>query len=487
MSQVPRNQASFLAIGSLQLFHGRSKRIHSQSPISRAYGGVYSFRYLFFRRLSVADPEAIKHILVSNAKNYPRGRVPRAILKEFTGGIGLLSSEDPIHNAQRKMLHPQFTQAKLKTFVSLFASHAQEFAKMLYEALVKDSNSSPIIDMQSDMTKLSLDIIGDAAFGFDFGALTNSNPEIMAAFEILNHTPSVSFALGTTFIPWFDRLPLASIQRRQEAKRLLVGTVDTIIQKRLERASTANSTAPSSINMLDLMLEATEYTPSPEEARVHVMTFMIAGHETTSNTLAWVWAMLASHPEVEARAVKECTSVLVASNGQLTWDSLGQLEYLTAVIHETLRLHPTVFNVTARSILQDDTIPRSKGPPFHVSKGGGIRICIAALHRNPEYWTRPEEFLPDRFIQGTELYRADESLRGGRGHTFIFMPFSAGPKNCIGQRFAVAEMQVVLTTLLTQFTFKFAPGQYDLTPKFTGVTIKPKQLNMQVARRVKIT
>ncbi|CAK4086024.1 unnamed protein product [Aphanomyces euteiches] len=101
------------------------------------------------------------------------------------------------------------------------------------------------------------------------------------------------------------------------------------------------------------------------------------------------------------------------------------------------------------------------------------------MHRNPRYWSQPDDFLPERFIENTPEWMADEQLRRGSNHTFFYLPFSFGSKNCIGQRFAMAEMVVIFATIVTQFDFEIDP-KCNLRPKFNGLTILPAELLVKV-------
>ncbi|EQC35738.1 hypothetical protein SDRG_06497 [Saprolegnia diclina VS20] len=320
-------------------------------------------------RLAIADPDALKHVLVSNAKNYPRHIISRSLLRSFTGGIGLLSSEDPTHAGQRKMLNPHFAYAKLKTFVDIFAQHAQTFNALM----APKADSCDVVDMFDLMTKLSFDIIGLAAFGLDFNALHNDSADIMAAFDDLNTVPTLLFAFGNAYVPGFENLPLPDLRKRKAAKKVLFQAVHDVIATKLSAPPT------TSRDLLDLMLDSPEHKITADEARVHVMTFLFAGHETTSNTLCWVFAMLATHPDVEARVVDECQRVM--ATGQLSWEAVGDLKYLTAVIYETLRINPTVTNLATRVCAADDYIPMVDGKPiFCPAATLGMNEMLRACH-----------------------------------------------------------------------------------------------------------
>ncbi|EQC39736.1 hypothetical protein, variant [Saprolegnia diclina VS20] len=438
---------------------------------TKTYGTAFYYRVLFQHRVNLADPVSLQHVLVTKAANYPRDTIPRSILRTLLGGDGLLSSEDQVHAGQRKHLHPPFSQTNLKAFVSIFAA---ETATLL--SVLDAMPDGHIVDVPDLLTRLTLNVIGKTAFGYDFNTLdpTNNQAAIaLSAFDKLNTPPRPLYILGLAFLPHFEHWPLPYLRQIQTAKSMLFRIVDDVIAHKV-------ATPAPAFDLLDLLLADAAMTAT--EARVHVMTFMFAGHETTSSTLSWVLAMLATHPAVEAAVVDECRRALANAGGAVSWQTLSDLSLLTATIYETLRLYPTVPFITMRTCTHDDWIPRTDDDPFFMPKGAQATFCVGAIHQHARYWSRPTEFLPARFLDGSPEHEADALLRHGNSSRFTFVPFSLGPKNCIGKRFAIAEMQTVLLHLLPRFALTRTPAS-NLTPKLTGVTIKPTALPLRLLRR----
>jgi len=209
-------------------------------------------------------------------------------------------------------------------------------------------------------------------------------------------------------------------------------------------------------DLLDLLIEAQDESTgsvlSDKEISDQVLTFLLAGHETTSVAMSWVLYCLGQHPDVAKKVTEEVTSVL--ANEELTWEALDKFKYLGNVIKETMRLFPPA-PITNRKPIKDDIIC---GQP--IPAGTAIIICPGVQHRLPQYWENPEKFDPDRWDKNTEPV-----------NNFTYMPFLAGPRGCIGNKFAIAEMKTVLATLLNQFTFSNAKG-YQVKKKLT-VTMRP--------------
>ncbi|CAK5226557.1 unnamed protein product [Aphanomyces euteiches] len=123
------------------------------------------------------------------------------------------------------------------------------------------------------------------------------------------------------------------------------------------------------------------------------------------------------------------------------------------------------------------------GTPLFVPKGTTVQINFAAMHRNPKYWTEPESFIPDRFVQGTAAWKADLVLRGGKSHAFYYMPFSGGSKVCIGQKFALAQVQTVVAILVSKYDF-IPTSKMDMRQAYGGITVAPVHAEMTVRRVV---
>ncbi|KAH9155066.1 hypothetical protein AeRB84_002925 [Aphanomyces euteiches] len=470
-------KSSHWLYGSLSEVNGTSwtdgQYAEPQLSWVKQYGGVVYFREIFDMTLMLTDPEALKHVFNTNGDNYPRVPAPRAFLRGLIGGDGLLSTEGDQHTHQRKMLMPHFGFNKIKDFVNIFATHAAELCDVLKR---KADQPGVTVDLYSYFTALTLDVIGVSAFGYNFNSLSGTSP-IVEATNLLFQPPSTFYEAGKVLIPTFDHWPLPRLIEERKAKKMLYQTVDDVIAAKLKAPRDVNRP----VDIVDLMLDENahaEHKVTAEEARTHVMTFMLAGHETTSTTLSWVFTLFAQHPHIEAMAREEARAA-TANGGTIGWKMLGELKYITACIQEALRLYPTISRLASRVADKDYYLPTTEGKPVFVPKGTVIAITPAAMHRNPKYWNHPEVYLPERFIEGTDAFLADKALRNGQGNTYYYMPFSAGAKNCIGMRFAMAELQVVVATLLLRYSFRLTE-QANVNPTLVGVSIKPVHLDMTV-------
>ncbi|CAK4685663.1 unnamed protein product [Aphanomyces euteiches] len=368
-------------------------------------------------RIMIADPEALKHVFTTNGENFPRAELSRSFPRDLVGGDGLLSTEGEEHTHQRKMLVPHFGFGKIKEFIDVFATHAAELCIKLKE-LADQPNVT--VDMPAYFTELTLDIVNVSAFGYNFKAMSGSSP-VVDAMKLLLSPRSAFYLVGKAVIPTFSSWPLPRLVNERKAKKMLHQTVDDVIAAKLKSKRDVNRP----VDLVDLMLDENahaEHKVTAEEARTHVMTFMLAGHEK--------------------------------------------------------RLYPTVAALAPRVAELDDYLPRSDGKPIFIPKAGR-HICRNELSEVIHTTYAENHEILERFIEGTDAFLADKALRNGQGNTYYSMPFSVGAKNCIGMRFAMAELQVVVATLLLRFSSRLT-DQANVNPKMVGVSIKPVHLDMTV-------
>ncbi|KAF0729776.1 hypothetical protein Ae201684_012667 [Aphanomyces euteiches] len=400
-------------------------------------------------------------------ESYPacaRDKVLEIFLADITLGAGLLSTSGTTHDKYRKMLNPLFTPNQIKQFVPIYESQARRVCDTVLAPAAKSGKAIDLADVFSDLT---LRVIGLAGFGFDF----ESNPEAHLAYldGHLEITPLI--LIGSYLIPNFLSYPLPSLLHRRKAQAKIRKVVNDVIEHKL--ASKQDPNRPK--DLLDLFLPHSSTT----EAIFHTMTFLQAGHETTCSALSWIFAALITYPDAAAKVRQEYKET-VAKYGSLdSWEAVSSLKYTLAVIQETMRLNVVVYMVVRRTFMQDDYVPMQEGPSVFVPAGTTIEVNIAALNRHPKYWAQADTFIPERFLEGTSEWDVDLKLRDGKSHAFYYVPFSAGSKNCIGQRFALVEMQVTVATLFGRFGFALT-GDANLGAKYNGTVLFPAKLEVIV-------
>ena len=389
----------------------------------------------------IAHPEDVKHVLLTNSGNYRK--VGKFIRDNRIVGKGLFSSEEPLHMHQRRIIHPMFHHEQLASYASTIAETTGEY--------VSSWKDGDIVEMSSEMMRLTLTIVGKTLFSID---LLRDSANLTNAWTTCQHEI-------TKFqkYPFFNFFPDLMKPRFNRALRELNDAINELITAR--RA--AHERPP---DLLSLLLESryedgTEI--SMQQIRDEVMTFLIAGHETTGNTIAWTLWLLSQHPETEGAVREE----LDAANASTTnpADLISSFPLLRMVSAESLRLYPGAWNI-ARQAVSDDVLP--SGTP--IPAASVISMIQYVCHRNPKYFPDPERFDPSRFDVRKQLV------------PFSYFPFGGGPRHCIGEQFAKMEITMIVADLLRRFDLTLIPGQV-IEPE-PLITLRPKNgVYMRISRR----
>lgn len=373
----------------------------------------------------ISRPEAVKHILQTNPRNYVKGYDSVADLL----GNGLVTSEGSFWLRQRRLMQPVFHQRSLQ---KLFATMAEIVDAMLDRWDAAAQSQQPL-NVAAEMTQLTMQIIVRTMFG------TSVGPEAQAvsrAFhEVLDYLGHSQFS--PISIP--RNVPTPGNRRYNAAMALLDRTVYGFIAERRQQDDQATD------DLLGMLVAAqdadTGERMNDKQIRDEVMTIFLAGHETTASLVSWALYLLAQHPAAEQRMRAEHAAVLAGRAP--TFAEIGQLTYARMVLDETLRLYPTAW-IFGRRAVADDVVCG-----YHLPANTQITISPYATHRDPAFWENPEAFEPERFTPE----RAAERPR------FAYYPFAGGPRVCIGNNFALMEAQLILAMTFNRFRLSLVPGQ----------------------------
>ncbi|XP_070264337.1 cytochrome P450 4V2-like isoform X2 [Myotis yumanensis] len=422
--------------------------------------------------IAMYKAETIEVILTSSEK------IDKSYLYRFVEpwlGLGLLTSTGNKWRSRRKMLTPTFHFTILEEFLDVM----NEQANILVNKLEKHVDGEKF-NCFFYITLCALDIICETAMGKSIDAQTNDDSEYVRA--VYRMTDLLHRRMKTIWF-WHDVLYLLFKDGRDHRRNLKIlhNFTTNVINERAneikryeERKSDdkgMNLSKRKHKAFLDLLLNVMDDEGnklSLEAIREEVDTFMFEGHDTTAAGMNWALYLLGCYPEVQKKLDNELDEVFGNSDRPVTSEDLKKLKYLECVIKETLRIFPSV-PIIARELNEDCDVGGYK-----IVKGSQILIIPYALHRDPKYFPDPEEFKPERFFPENSMGR----------HPYAYVPFSAGPRNCIGQRFAMIEEKVVLSWILRHFWVESnqkreelgLTGEVILRPT-NGIWIKLKRRN----------
>lgn len=402
--------------------------------IWRSYGDVVQFPVPKPPSYLVNDPEGVRSVLVTNARNYGKSTIQYSALSLVTGE-GLLSADTAEWKRQRPMVQPAFHRETLTSIVAHVAAAA--------ERIIDDWNALPegsVIDIDGTIMNAALEVVGHALFGSDLSAdadvLTNAT---LDALDVVIARARVPISPPA----W---VPTPGNRKLSNSVAALDGAVHSMLDARGIREMPQD--------MLDLLITGRDdegNSLTETEIRDQIVTFIVAGHETVASALTWTFALLAENPEVMRALQAEADAVLGGKAAQFA--DYQRLPYARAVIDETLRLYPPAWLIT-RNSLGDDVLGG-----YEVPNGSLIIMSPWLLHRHPEVWVNPDRFDPQRFIDGA----VDRSA---------FIPFGAGPRQCIGRDFAYVEAVLLLSSLVAHFDLEYPAGR-QRPPAVPLVTMRP--------------
>ncbi|GIY24665.1 cytochrome P450 3A29 [Caerostris darwini] len=436
--------------------------VDNYKKFGRLYGSFVGSRPY----LSVGDPEHLRNILVKDFQFFSNRQGLKTGDKITERMLQLLEGED--WKRVRTIVTPTFTTGKIKRMMSIFTS----CSKVLVENFRKYAKSGEAVDSKKIYGAFTMDIIASAAFSTKLDSHNDPNNEfVQIARSVFHHfnyrfvfyllVPRIMRFFKVPIFPpkgvkFFTDVTLRIIQerkrtgqKRNDFLQLLMDTADEI--KAEDNSSeksdgTLNNYDTETNDQVFKNAQSKKATLTTEELIAQCVIFFLAGFETTASTLSFVSYYLALNPDIQDRLVEELDEAVRAGNGELTYEAVQSMKYLDNVISETLRIHPPAVR-----------LDRLTGEDYKLGD------------------TDPETFKPDRFA-------AEER---SKRNPYTFMPFGAGPRNCVGMRFALVEVKVSLAYVLSNFRIKRCPqtkvpldymiGQGLLQPKDVTIALEERE------------
>ncbi|MGI9177729.1 MAG: cytochrome P450 [Pirellulales bacterium] len=420
-------------------------------------GSVVPLRIGLKRAHLVSDPALVRHVLLDNIANYDK-HTPAFDAVRVVLGNGMLTSGGAFWKRQRRIAQPAFHGENVQRFGPIIERMAGECADRWDEA----ARAGKTVDACADMMRVTLRTVAETLFGDD---MAESADEINRVFPVI--LACLAARVSSPLHPplW---MPTANNRRLRPALDSLNAIVTRLIATKRKRLAEGGAAGAGRGDLLTILMLARDEDSgeamSDTQLRDEVMTLLIAGHETTANALSWLWVLLDRHPDEQERLRAELSAV---TGGRApTVEDVSKMPRMKAVVLETLRLYPPVWMFDRRA-LGPDELAGAK-----IQAGDIVIFCPYAIHRLPELWKAPEEFRPERFEPGREEQK----------NKFAYLPFSAGPRTCIGNSFAIMEAQIIMGTLLCRFRARLAdPETIMPQPRVTLRTSRPVVLRLEPA------
>ena len=346
-------------------------------------------------------PQHARHVLRQNCQNYVKGQAIKRVALLL--GNGLMVSEGEFWKTQRRMIQPAFHRAAIDALANVItASNAALLARWEDAAHKRVS-----VNVTRDVSGTVLEVVLVSIFGADY-------KQVAPHFNIVSEESARNLEFAQSFRS-LEKIILELAAQRRKEKTTATDILGMLMEARDQKSGQA---------MSDRQLVN------------EIKTLIVAGHETTANTLSWTWYLLSQNPKVEEKLASEINNSIGSKVPGL--DDLPKFTYTRQVIDEVLRLYPAGWLLTRRA-LKDDQLG-----DYFVPAGTEIYVSPYFIQRNPDLWEEPDRFNPDRFGRDNSWDR----------HPLATLPFSTGPRNCIGENLARVEMQIHLMTIASRIRFR---------------------------------
>ncbi len=414
----------------LQLFQ-RAVKKHPGEIVTLKLGPIYAHL--------VTQPDHVQYVLNDNWQNFGKGKILWEAMRQVAGN-SLVTSQGESWFRNRRLMQPMFTANQVSTFTELSV-------KIIAEELARFEKAADgrAIDMENEMALLTQRVTLGVIFSSSLDP--NRAETLVEALKVLIQGLSHRIFLG--FLP--KQFPIPGERAFRNAIQTIDDTILTIIRQR--RQSGFNQS-----DLLERLLlacdEESKTGMNDQQLRDESVSLFLAGYETTSTTLTWIWYLLDKHPEVERKLRAEIDTVI--GKRHPTSADVAKLQYTKMVIQEALRVYPSGWFL-ARVVQADDVIDG-----YSLKAGTTVLLCQYLTHHLPEFWDRPEVFDPERF--------APEHSR--QRHSYSYFPFGGGPHYCIGKHLALLQTQLTVAMMMQKYRLRCVPGHpVEALP---GITLRPR-------------
>nr|XP_043638509.1 cytochrome P450 94B3-like [Erigeron canadensis] len=383
-----------------------------------------------------ANPNNVEYMLKTKFENYPKGKPFTDVLGDFLG-IGIFNVDGQLWSLQRNVASHEFSNNSLREFVVSVLE--EEIATRLIPLLENSVENDNTLDMQDVLRRFAFDTICKISLGWDpcFLDFTQPDPPLASAFDV---AAGASALRGNALTNWIWKgkrfLNFGSEGKLKEANCVIRSSINGIILKRRQQLE-------ENISERDLLSRFISMGHGDELIRDMVISFLMAGRDTTSAAMTWLFWLLTWHPKVEKNILKEVNYIVNEQNNKLslTFDDLKKMDYLKACLCESMRLYPPVV-WDSKHAENDDVLPDGT----HVYKGNRVMYFPYGMGRMDTLWGKDcLEFRPDRWFSEQGGFKMENPYK--------FPVFQAGPRVCLGKEMAFIQMKYVMASVLRRFEF----------------------------------
>ncbi|KAB1197677.1 MULTISPECIES: cytochrome P450 [Haloferax] len=427
------------------------------TAVADAYGDVIHFDLGPLDTYMLTNPADIERVLVSEASKFRKPQFQDQAIGDLLGE-GLLMSEGSTWQKQRQLAQPAFDVRRISTMAGMMTNRT--------ETMLSEWHDGDVVDVQLEMTRLTVEIIVDAMFGAELdderiGLIQENLEPLGSRFE----PDPIRFLTP-------DWVPTRENREYKQSLSVLEDLIWDIVEERrgteygqtpASSVSAADSVEEKPMDLLSILLRAYDAGEQTDEnLRDELMTMLLAGHDTTALTLTYAWYLLSQHPEAKERLHRELNDVLGGRTP--TAEDVRQLEYTERVLNESMRLYPPVY-----VMFREPKVDVRLGG-YRVPEGSAIMLPQWVVHRSERWWDNPLEFDPDRWSPERMADRP----------RFAYFPFGGGPRHCIGKHLSLLEGRLILGTVAQQYELDYVRDEpFSLRGSLTMHPREPMEMRLR--------
>ncbi len=438
---------------------------------ANTYGPCYKVHLGLRTYMVLSDHEQITALLRDRPDGFRRPRLLYRVMEEMNIKPGLFAAEGQTWQNQRRMVMASFSPGNVRGFFPLLLRVTQRLQKRWQQAVVSSKQQGAVIDLQLDLMRFTVDMISGLAFGQDINTLESKEEVIQKHLDKI--LPAV-FNRTNALVPYWRWFKLPKDKALDRSIQVVNASIQDFIRQARVRMDTQPVLREQPSNLLEAMIVAADQAGSAvtdDDVAGNVFTVLLAGEDTTANSMAWMIYLLSQNPQAMTKAREEARRIVAGHVAELTPEKVAQLDYIEACAHEAMRLKP-VGPLNVIEALHDTTVG-------DVAVPHGTVIIGVLRHDalNEKYFQQANDFKPERWLEGQGLGAASNTKR-------VSMPFGSGPRVCPGRYLALMEIKLGMAMLLDTFDIlEVQTPDKGQAQECLSFTMSPIGLTMRISPR----